>query len=95
MYPSERKAKELGIKQVNVLEETRKFFYDNFPQEKLRARFDKIYNYYKAIEGKNFNDSDFYKEDHKLTYPACAEKNFLIMDINYGEYSDAMTAAVN
>lgn len=70
MYPSERKAKELGIKQVNVLEETRKFFYDNFPQEKLRARFDKIYNYYKAIEGKNFNDSDFYKEDHKLTYPA-------------------------
>ncbi|MBR0436600.1 MAG: hypothetical protein IJK12_05105 [Clostridia bacterium] len=24
-----------------------------------------------------------------------AEKNFLIMDINYGEYSDVMTAAVN
>ena len=64
LYPSERKAKELGIPQVNVLEETKKFFYANFEQPRLRARFDKIYNYYKSIEGKNFNASDFYKQDY-------------------------------
>lgn len=64
MYPSERKAKELGIPRVNVLEETKKFFYTNFPQPELRAQFDKIYNYYKSIEGKNFNDSKFYYQDY-------------------------------
>ena len=64
MYPSKRKAEELGIPQVNVLEETKKFFYANFKQPRLRARFDKVYNYYKSIEGKNFNASDFYKEDY-------------------------------
>lgn len=64
MYPSELKAKELGIQQVNVLEETRKFFYANFPQPELRAEFDRIYYYYKAIEGKNFNDSQNYQDDY-------------------------------
>ncbi len=64
MYPSERKAKELGIPRVNVLEELRKFFYKNFPQPGLRAEFDRIYRYYKAIEGKNFNTSDNYAEDY-------------------------------
>ena len=63
MYPSEVKSQELGIPRVNVLEESRKFFYDLFPQPELRARFDKIYNYYKTIEGKNFNFSENYKAD--------------------------------
>ena len=63
MYPSERKAAELGIPRVNVLEESRKFFYRNFPQPELRAEFDKIYNYYKSIEGRNFNESKSYAED--------------------------------
>lgn len=67
MYPSERRAKELGVKRVNVLEECRKFFYNNFPQPEIRARFDAIYNYYKAIEGNNYNDSKFYEEDYKNT----------------------------
>ncbi len=63
MYPSERKAKELGIPRVNVLEETRKFFYSLFPQEELRKQFDVIYYYYKSIEGKNFNSSKNYARD--------------------------------
>lgn len=64
MYPSERKAKELGVPQVNVLEESRKFFYSKFKQPELREKFDTIYNYYKAIEGRNFNESENYYEDY-------------------------------
>ena len=67
MYPSEAKAKELGIPRVNVLEESRKFFYARFKQPELRARFDEIYNYYKWIEGKNFNSSENYLKDHGIT----------------------------
>lgn len=66
MYPSEAKAKALGIPRVNVLEEARAFFYRNFPQSELRARFDEIYKYYKSIEGKNFNSSANYLVDHGL-----------------------------
>lgn len=63
LYPDAEKAKELNIPQVNVLEESKKFFYANFPQPELRAKFDVIYNYYKAIEGKNFNESANYRGD--------------------------------
>lgn len=65
MYPSERKSKELGIPRINVLEESRKFFYANFPQPEIRAEFDRIYAFYKAIEGKNFNESQNYQEDYE------------------------------
>lgn len=68
MYPSERKAKELGIPRVNVLEETRKFFYSLFPQPELRKRFDVIYSYYKSIEGKNFNGSKNYQKDYGVRH---------------------------
>lgn len=64
MYPSERKAKELGIKRVNVLEETKKFFYANITDEDARKKFDAIYAFYKSLEGKNFNASDNYREDY-------------------------------
>ena len=63
MYPSKEKSEELGIPQINVLEETKKFFYEKFPQPEIRQQFDKIYNYYKAIEGKNFNESQNYYDD--------------------------------
>lgn len=66
MYPSEAKAKEFNIPRVNVLEEARKFFYGLFPQPKIRAQFDVIYNYYKFIEGKNFNESNNYLTDHGI-----------------------------
>lgn len=62
MYPSEAKAKEMGIPRVNVLDECRKFFYGLYPDRPdLQAEFDRIYFYYKNnIEGRNFNDSDEY-----------------------------------
>lgn len=64
MYPSEQKSKELGIPRVNVLEELKKFYYAKFPQPEIRAQFDRIYNYYKQIEGRNFNKSDSYKKKY-------------------------------
>lgn len=67
LYPSERKAKELGVPRVNILEQTKKFFYEWFPQPELRKEFDRIYQYYKNIEGKNFNDSKNYFEDYGRT----------------------------
>lgn len=63
-YPSQKQADKLGIPRVNVLEESKKFFYANFTQPELRARFDVIYNYYKNIEGRNFNNSENYQEDY-------------------------------
>lgn len=67
MYPSERKAKELGVPRVNVLEETKKFFYSHFIQPDIRKEFDRIYDYYKSIEGKNFNESENYNSDYNNT----------------------------
>ena len=69
LYPSEQKAKELGIPQVNVLEEAKQFFYKNFQQPELRAEFDRIYDYYKSIEGKNFNESNNYIQDYTGILP--------------------------
>lgn len=66
LYPAKEKAEELGIPQVNVLEETKKFFFNHFHQPELRAKFMEIYNYYKSIEGKNFNASKNYDEDYGL-----------------------------
>lgn len=60
MYPSEAKAKALGIKRVNVLEEAHKFFYRNIKNNEARKQFDAIYTYYKSIEGQNFNNSKNY-----------------------------------
>lgn len=66
MYPSEAKAKEFNIPRVNVLEESRKFFYAHFHQPEIRAQFDAIYDYYKSIEGRNFNGSNNYLMDHGI-----------------------------
>ena len=63
MYPSEKKSKELGIPRKNILEESKAFFYRLFPQPEIRAQFDRVYNYYKSIEGKNFNESKSFMED--------------------------------
>ena len=65
MYPSEMKAAELGIPRINVLKESKKFFYNMYPQPHLRAEFDRIYNYYKNIEGRNFNESENYRNDYE------------------------------
>lgn len=60
-YPSKAKAKEYGIERINVLEKVKTFFYDNFKTyPHIIEKFDKIYKYYKSLEGKNFNDSKAY-----------------------------------
>lgn len=64
MYPSEMVAKERGIPRVNVLDECRSFFYENISDEKARAQFDQVFNYYRSIEGKNFNASEEYAKTH-------------------------------
>jgi len=67
MYPSEEKAIALNIPRVNVLEESKKFFYKNFDQPEVLQKFDTIYNYYKSLEGKNFNESENYATDYRGT----------------------------
>ena len=66
-YPDPVLAEKFGIESRNILDETRTFFYSLYPQPELRQKFDVIYNYYKSIEGKNFNDSqaylDFYQKN--------------------------------
>lgn len=69
LYPAKEKAEELGIKQVDVLEESRTFFYNLYPQPELREQFDRIYDYYASIRGRNFNDSETYNSDYTFTNP--------------------------
>lgn len=67
MYPSKVEAEKLGIEPFNVLDDTKEFFYNMFPQEEPRQQFDKVYDYYKSIEGVNLNQSDNYKRDYMNT----------------------------
>lgn len=67
-YPSENKARELGIPRVNILEETKKFMESTYPPEKfpeIHARFNVIYKYYKSIEGHNYNNSENFRKDYE------------------------------
>ena len=75
-YPSQQKCDELNAKfaleiangerepfvQRNILEEMKEFYYKLFPQPHIREKFDKIYDFYKNLEGKNFNASSYYQE---------------------------------
>lgn len=83
MYPAKEKAQELGITPVNVLDECKKFFYNMFPQPNIRAEFDRIYAYYKTIEGKNFNASQFYKGSK----PVCDMKSLPKVNTNVFYYN--------
>lgn len=74
-YPAKEMADLMGIKQVNVLDEAKKFFYSLYPQPHLRAQFDNIYNWYKSLEGKNFNDSPNYQQDYPGGLPASVLKD--------------------
>lgn len=64
MYPSEQEAKRLGIERFNVLDMCKDFFDSTFKDTKAQGKFDDIYNFYKAIEGQNFNDTKKYKKDY-------------------------------
>lgn len=66
-YPSERVAKERGIERRNVLADAIAFFKENVddstPQGKAaHDAFMSAMDYYKRIEGKNFNDAQGYVE---------------------------------
>lgn len=67
VYPTEAQAKKFGIRRRNILEECKEFYYGLFPQPEIRAEFNRIYNFYKRIEGSNFNDSEKYQEDYGNT----------------------------
>jgi len=59
-YPDPKAAKVLNITPSNILEDSKKFFYGLFPPDKhpdICAQFDAVYDMYKSVEGKNYNDS--------------------------------------
>ncbi|MFG1857459.1 hypothetical protein ACGFJT_36880 [Actinomadura geliboluensis] len=66
LYPAKEVADERGIAQVNVLEECRRFFYARIADQAARAQFDRVYDYYRSIQGKNFNDSKEYTQLYDL-----------------------------
>lgn len=66
MYPSEQRAKELGVERFDVLDMARDFFYSEVTNSKARAAFDEVYEYYSLIRGKNFNSSEAYRQDYGI-----------------------------
>lgn len=70
LYPAKQIAEARGIPQVDVLEESRKFFYEKFQSDELRKEFDeKVYTYYDTLRGMNFNDSTEYAERYAQHEP--------------------------
>ncbi len=73
LYPSEAKAKERGVKRVDVLEEAKSFFYGLYPvdtdnpyrnriNQTVRSEFHShFYDYYAQFRDKNFNASSSYR----------------------------------
>lgn len=67
LYPSEQEAKKRGVPQVDILEETKKYFEENVtndPSDQAHKDFMQVYAFYDSIRGKNFNSSDAYKEHY-------------------------------
>lgn len=56
-YPAPEVAKAKGIKRVNVLTQLRDFIHDNIRDPQALARCEEVYNFYRDIEGQNFNTS--------------------------------------
>lgn len=67
IYPSEFEAKKLGIKQTDILEDTKRFFEENVtanPNDQAHKDFMEIYNFYDSIRGHNFNSSKAYMQHY-------------------------------
>lgn len=63
LYPSIEEAKSLGIPQLDILEETKKFFEKNVtsdPEDRAHKDFMQVYTFYDKIRGRNFNTSKAY-----------------------------------
>lgn len=71
LYPSEQRAKELGVKRFDVLDMARDFFYQEITEPQARAAFDEVYAYYSSIRGKNFNSSQAYEQDYGFDDAHC------------------------
>ena len=79
MYPAPHIAKELGVPQTDVLEDTKKWYMENVfkqvskhnPQAAINhlAKFMSIYSYYAEIRGQNWNESAL----HAMTYGNAAK----------------------
>ncbi|WP_326742827.1 hypothetical protein [Streptomyces sp. NBC_01768] len=74
LYPAKAVADERGISQVNILDECVRFFEENVApdpgkdaaatpaQAKAHQQFMRVVDYYRSIEGQNFNDSEEYRD---------------------------------
>ena len=54
-YPHESVAREKGLGSVNVLTATRDFFRESVTDPEALAQFKHVYDFYRRIEGRNFN----------------------------------------
>jgi hypothetical protein len=78
VYPDPEVAKEKGVEPVNVLDECVRFFEESVApdpakdpsatpaQREAHRQFMQIVEYYRAIEGQNFNESEEYREKFDL-----------------------------
>lgn len=76
MYPSEQEAKKMGVTPTNVLEDTKNFFEStvtNDPNNQAHRDFMQVYDFYKNIEGRNFNASDTYEGHYSIVDDLGAE----------------------
>lgn len=62
IYPDPAIAAQLGIEYGDVLEESLKFFNEHVTNPEARAEFQKVYDFYANIRGKNFNNSNRYRD---------------------------------
>lgn len=65
----------IEIKQIDVLEEAKKFFYGLYQDPDLRREFDRIYNFYDQIRGQNFNNSKNYFNTYSVPTPVTDNPN--------------------
>lgn len=61
LYPDPKVAEKLGTTPTNVLEDARDFMHATIPTDtesglKALEQFENVYQFYRSIEGKNFND---------------------------------------
>lgn len=78
LYPDAEEAKALHVKQVDVLEETKKFVEENFVGEKFadaRKAFQGVYDYYASIRGHNFDDGELYRKTYGHKCDALSDRS--------------------
>lgn len=88
MYPAKHIADKLGVKQTDVLEDTKDWFIKNVYQQIVKhnkkkadaylAKFMSIYSYYDAFRGKNWNESSLHKMMYNIPAHTKAERRELM-----------------